>query len=397
MGQLHRWDGQAVTLLNSAGESDAMPLDQVLRIDLNYNNSRTVASPNMQVHLIDQSHVGVTQYFTQGDQALLSEPSNFTASQQPFSISLDAVQAVRLLPLGPNSANVAKQWNDIRNLDPTGDLIVIRPPGTTTLNYVEGTLGDVTPEAVQFNLEGEDIQVNRNKVFGLIYFRNPNDHSQPAARVEGPNLRLSATAVSGDGQTLAIKTQHFGLLNLPTARLFSIDYSSDRLQYLSDLESMENKWTPPPGGASLPSLLGSFARDRGLYNDQLLLEYPAESLPADLASSAGINARIAFTKGLAIRSRSQVSYRIPTGFSNFRATAGIDPRSSATGEVELTLLADGKELLKQVIRGGNEPVEVDCDIEGNREFTIVVDYGTPAAIGAGAGDNLHLAEARFTK
>lgn len=401
VGVLQSWDSKAVTLQNSESAPTQTPIEQILRVEMNDDIRLTTAASGKQVQLVDGSWLGVSQYGVEGEVAKLSGTGLEAASDDELGVPLDAIQAVRLMPLGAESASVVTQWRDIRNLSPAGDLIVIRKPGSSSLNYVEGTLGDVGPDSVSFDLDGEDIHVNRNKVFGIVYYRNRDDESQPVARVEGANLRLSVLQavlkVGGNQQALAVKTAHLGTLDLPIARVFLVDYSIDRLQYLSDLEPVDIKWTPAPGVVAMSPLLGGLARDRGLYAEQLLLEYPADSLPPELASSAGINERVSFAKGLAIRSRSELTYRVPRGFGSFRAIAGIDPRTQTTGEVELTLQGDGKPLWKQTIRGGDVPSEIYCNVADMRKLKIIVDYGAPAALGAGTGDNLHLAEARFTK
>ncbi len=113
--------------------------------------------------------------------------------------------------------------------------------------------------------------------------------------------------------------------------------------------------------------------------------------------SSGLSRRVTFAKGLAIRSRTEVVYRVPRGFSAFRATVGIDPNTSAMGAVVFSVLGDGKPLFRQSIVGGDAPVGVDCSVDGVKELTLVVDCGPGAPLAEGLGDNLHLGGARFTK
>ena len=100
-----------------------------------------------------------------------------------------------------------------------------------------------------------------------------------------------------------------------------------------------------------------------------------------------------YSKGLAIRSRTRLVYRLPSGFTRFKATAGIDDAVRPGGNIELTLLADGKQLLKTTITGEDDPQPISVDVRGVVRLTILVDFGKDQDV----ADHLDLAEARLTK
>ncbi|MGI9456986.1 MAG: NPCBM/NEW2 domain-containing protein, partial [Aeoliella sp.] len=363
------------------------------------------SNQGVQVELVDGSILAGTDFRSTEQKAWIA------GAVLPVEAPLVAIRSVRLAYLLQDETNLKAQleteWRDILETPAVGDLIVIRKPDAESLSYVEGVVGDVGPESIQFTLDDSTIEeqmleVSRTKVFGVVYYHDAKPDNPTSVVVEGPGVRLSADHVRWDETEWIVETRLLGTLHLPTHAISRVDYSNGRVLYLSDLEPSGSEWTPPPGAAAIEPWFKGVARDRGFYSPRLELEYPASSLAPEEATSAGIPRRVVFDKGLALRSRSEQTYRIPRGFSSFRATAGIDPRTQATGLVELRILGDGRVLVKQSIGGHQAPVELQCEVEGMKELAIVVDFG--AGDGAefgigdiGAGDNLHLANARFTK
>ncbi len=100
-----------------------------------------------------------------------------------------------------------------------------------------------------------------------------------------------------------------------------------------------------------------------------------------------------YAKGLAIRSRTEMTYRLPDGMRRFTAIAGIDPQSAGQGRVALEIRADGKMLWEGPVNGLEPPVPIDLELKGARRLQLLVDYGENLDY----GDRLHLVEACVTK
>ena len=73
--------------------------------------------------------------------------------------------------LKEQNEKIAQQWVEIVASKRAADLIVVRRD--EAIDYLEGVLGDVTPEAVQFKLEGDVVNVKRPRVEGFLYFHPP--------------------------------------------------------------------------------------------------------------------------------------------------------------------------------------------------------------------------------
>jgi hypothetical protein len=94
-----------------------------------------------------------------------------------------------------------------------------------------------------------------------------------------------------------------------------------------------------------------------------------------------------------LRSRTDISYRLPRGFHRFLAVTGIEPTTNHNGDVRLIIDGDGRQLWTGRVAGGQAPQPIDLDIEGVKRLTIVVDYGD----NLDTGDWLNLCNARIVK
>ena len=395
-GTVESWNAEALTLAQRS-ESQSIPIEQVLRVDLPQALPLEEPTTDALVTLTDTTQLAVNNFVATGQRGSFELP---VAGEGPTSIeaNLSSVRHVRLMSVPDDAPAIAEQWQEMIAMQPAADLIVIRKPGAANLNFVEGILGNITSDTVQFTLDEQTLDVNRAKVFGVIYYRDAEQPTTPRrAAVVGPGLRLNVDSVMLVGNGLAARSPHLGEIRCPVESVLAVDYSVDRVQYLSDLEPLRIDWSPPPNLAITRSLVRALARDRGIYSSELVLAHPMGSLPAGEIGSSGLPKRITYSKGLAIRSRTEVAYRVPGGFRSFRAVAGIDPLTWRTGLVELRLTGDGKPLGRYTIAGEDAPIDIDCDVTGLRELTLVVDFGSPRGYAAGTGDNLNLGGARFTK
>lgn len=397
-GAVQVWTDQGLQLSTPDQGELNFPLGGMLRVDTTTKPTPRVLPPGV-VLLTDGARLAVDVFLATGPQCMLGGTPITTAAESTLlTAPLASVRAVRFMPLEAEVPTLEKEWRDLLAGNPAGDLIVIRKPGAANLNFVEGTLGDVNDQAVEFDLDGEVISVNRNKVFGIIYFRREAKEAKPPeAVVSGPGFKLPITSVTLENDRLEVRSPLLGIMSLPISVVSAVDYSLARLQYLSDLDLVQDNWNAPATQAAVRPLMGHLARDRGFYEEELMLAYPAHSLSADEASSSGLSGIRTFSKGLAIRGGAEVGFRVPRDFTTFRATVGVDPRSRDSAELDLTVLGDGKTLATETLRGADAPVELECRVTGVRQLTIVVRSAGSALWTRGVGDILHLGGARFVK
>ena len=100
-----------------------------------------------------------------------------------------------------------------------------------------------------------------------------------------------------------------------------------------------------------------------------------------------------FRRGLAIQSRTELTYRLAGKYQRFLATVGVGPGGPSQADVELKLFSDDSEIYSSNITSGDEPVEINVDVSSARRLKVLVDYGKNIHI----GDRIHLGDARFIK
>jgi hypothetical protein len=252
-------------------------------------------------------------------------------------------------------------------------------------------VGDVTADQVAFDYDGQRLQVKRSKVVAIGYFQADKPRlAEPICElmlVDGSAVRARTLKLADD--RLAVVTLASVPMVIPLDLVVRADFSAGKLAYLSDLVANNVKWTPriaAPRAAELIADYGLPRNDVSYSGSPLALAWHDDSLPT------GHEVR-SYAKGLALRSRTETTYRLPAGMRRFIATAGIDPTTADQGHVVLEIRADDRVLWEGEIDGKRDPVQIDLDLTAARRLQLRVDYGQNLDY----GDRLHLVDARVTK
>jgi hypothetical protein len=297
---------------------------------------------------------------------------------------------------------LATQWDEIRRLNAASDIVAVLKKDGKSLDYVEGVVGDVAADKIEFKLEGETQRVDRAKIAGVIYYRpDRRTKEEPRAIIHSPaGLRLTAAHIELKNSLLTVTTPAGAKLQWPIDDISLADFSTGKLLYLSDIEPASTKWTSlvgPPTAASIAAEYGQPRRDKSAYGGPLALTVSKDDTnrEGDASAEAGSTGQLTrtFNKGLALRSRTEIVYRLPTGFQRFITLAGIDPSTSAAGNVRLVISGDERVLLETEIEGNKPPQSIQLDIAGVKRLKFLVDYGQ----NLDTGDWLNLCEARIAK
>ena len=368
-GELVEWSDEAVVLTTDEG-MQSIARTKLLAIRPEASDQAAAKQPAVWIELADGSRLEAEQFTAAG-----GECSVKLTSGAELQLPTRSIAAVRFKE--QNEA-LARQWEQIVGLNLPGDVIVIRK--SDAIDYLEGVLGDVSNEKVDFELDGDSIPVARDKVEGLIYYTGAR-----------PELPTAACIVQGQGttrihaKTIALKEDQVELvslqgleLTLPLEKLQELDFSLGKIQYLSEMQPVASNWTP------YFDLFAQLPTAATLFEPRMNEAF--EGGPLLLGGKA-------YRRGIALRSGTELKYRLPDGFQRLTAIAGIDDRVGEGGAVQLRIVGDNRELLSTAIRGGESPRPIDLDIAGVRQLTIVVDYGPDLDI----ADHLDLCEARISK
>jgi hypothetical protein len=252
------------------------------------------------------------------------------------------------------------------------------------LDQLEGTLHDVTSDSVQFEVDGTNRDIRREKLEGLVYYQPAKrEFPPPLCRLidaGGSTWALRDVRLSGD--RIAATTVGGMHAELPASQVQKIDFSLGNISFLADLEA-DSGAGESPVSLQPAAMTHKFSR--------LFQMRPSPPLGADAFRIGGER----YATGLSLHSPAKLVYRVPEGFRWFRAVAGVDDSVLSPGRFELIILGDGTELARHSF-SGDEPrqaVAVKLDVRTVRRISIILD----PLDGQDIGDQLDLCEARFTK
>jgi hypothetical protein len=388
VGQLQGWVDQQLIVATDKG-IETLSTDELVSVrwssTATSDDSEEIATS--MVELTDGTMLPANDIQVAEDRLSMSLTITSSTEQKPLVIPVKHVSTVRLKPL---KSPAAEQWQEIRDAERTSDVLIVKRG--ENLDGVEGVLGEITTDKIGFKLDGDELEIDRDKVAGFIYFRRGNEaQSGPPCVLHGhSSLRMSAAQVRLAESVLHVKSVSGLELDVPLAEIEFADFSAGKIRYLSDVAESTVRWTPLvalPADASQAAGYGQPRRDRSAYGGPLTLQVPT----GDSASST--SPLQIFSKGLALRSRTELVYRLPNGFGRFTAIAGMEPATSATGNVHLTIYGDDRPLFEADISGQEPPRAIELDIAGVKRLKIVVDFGK----NLDTGDWLNLCDARLLK
>ncbi len=377
---------EQVTMLVD-GERQTLPLDRLSRLEIVRSDGQAVSdepstgqpvgsSLDTIMTLSDGSIIRAKKV-TSRDGTLRAEMAT-----QPLVAPSRMVRHVRFR--GGSKATDA-EWNKIAQRPLEADLIVVRRAGDQ-LRAIEGIVGDIDSQDIRFQYDGEWIDVNRNRVEGVIYYagRQPIESRPVAALMSEYGSRWNLAHLSGDTQTLQIRSVGGVEVSLPWSDVQAIDFASAATQYLSDMKPERVEWTPyvafPPLHSALERMMQP-QMDRGFDHPELTLTVPPGEPPQQ------------FRKGLAIHSRTTIVYRLRGEYRTFSAVAGLEESNGPGGDVHVVIYVDSQPALQFDLTAEDAPRPIDLQVSGAQRMTILVDFGRNGDV----GDRLILGDARLMR
>lgn len=378
-GTLTDWSTEQIEVAGEAG-TVRFTLSELLAVRFPgaVNSAREPLSAA--VELIDGSLLYGTELTVHDNRLTLAEQQGHRRSIPTKKVAAVVLAATthQTRALQTRTHQTQQQWHDLRMSDPSGDLVVILRKDS--LDYLEGVLGDVTASTVDFRLDDDVMQVPRSKVYGLVYFHSGEGILAPqVARVtDRDGQRIEAQSVELVDQSFRVVSRSGVEIVLPLATVTEIDFSIGKVVYLSDLECESLVWTPFYGLSNTSD------------------EFRLANQPRRDAAVAGGPLRldgVEYAKGLGIRSRTEMVYRLPDAFRRFTALVGIDDAVRPRGHVKISIYADDRQIFAQEIDGRDPPLSLSLDISGAKRLKILVDYGLDQDV----ADHVDFCEARVSK
>lgn len=314
------------------------------------------------VVLVDGTRLTCQEFTVKSGQARLVETSQCGTIVLPITW----IAEVRF---GISTAKLDEGWKELAARESKTDLLVLKKDDV--LDFLGGVTGDVD-EKISFLLDGDEVPVAREKVYGIVFRRKPPRLGKPACflTLSGGDA-LQAYKLSWNGQSFQARLGGAAEVSLGPRDVAAVDYSAGKVRYLSQLEPRDVKWVPFFDAISYHE----FRRDRSFDGGPLTLGGKS------------------YSRGLAINSRTTLRYRIAGEYTRFQAITGIDDQIREYGLVRLVISGDGKPLFDAEVKVKDPPRRLDLDVSGVRDLEILVDFGDESSI----GDYLDLADAKLLK
>lgn len=372
-----------VALLQGGAEI-ILPVDEVMAID--FPAATPVVSDEVQMlFLSDGSMIHATSVARNA-----MSLSAMTSLCGKIEVAVEDIRAVRLQTENPI---YAQQWSTFLKRESDKDNLVVAKRDGSGLDFLSGIVNTIDTEQIGFLLDGESIPVPAERVYGIVFGRRPGSkETSPASRAviqlmsTAGDIVAARTVVSVDDQVQVLSGWN-QQLSVPIARLQKIDLSSGRIQFLSDMPTLAERFD----GVDPENSLFTGLIDR---EQQLMLFGPQRNTTMERTSQSRIRLRgREFSKGLCIHSRTEMKWSLDKRFSAMECIVGIDDEVAFNGAhaVALKITGDDAVLFEKLISTTDDPLPVRLQLEGVTLLTILVDFGD----GSSVCDWLDIADAKL--
>jgi len=373
-GQKHRGAFQelsadSIAVTDTAGKKTGVDLKELMHVT--FAKPSPLKADLAKLHvvvLVDGSELVCSEVTTTGTAANVDSPLF-----GKLRIPIKAVESIRFAPQKPQ---LTAKWNELRAKDRLKDSLAVGK--TNSIDHVGVVIDRVTEKDVHFAFDGRANNLPRSRFFGIVFARDKPTDRKPVCevRLAGGAGSLRVSRLRWNGSDLTGRLLAGVDVKIPAENVSLLDFSLDKVKYLSDMEPRDVEFTP-------------FFDDK---DNRALFRYRRNKTYQSRKLQLG---KTVYDRGLWIHSRTELSYRLGGDYRRFRAVVGIDYEMAKDGKgsVYLVISGDGKPLFEGHVRGTESPRELDLDVSGVRELTILVDYGENNSV----ADHLDLCEARVIK
>jgi hypothetical protein len=274
-------------------------------------------------------------------------------------------------------ADLAARYRRIAHPSPRDRIVAVRGNERATL---EGIVGPIKADTVSFTLDQETIDVKRDRLREIAFAMSTADIKPAILLTDRSGNTWPADDVSLSADQLVAMHSGLGRIEWPAREITRVDFSIARITYLSDLDPIIVEQTP------YFDRVQAYRRDENLAGKPLTLR----------DSSSRIES---YPKGLALHSKTSLTYTLPPEDLRLAFDVGIDPSVGAAGSAEVSVIVDGENLWKKFVSADQPRSLVDLPLPKVRRsdspsrLIILVDFGPRADV----GDHVILGNARLIK
>ncbi|HEV8062952.1 MAG TPA: NPCBM/NEW2 domain-containing protein [Gemmataceae bacterium] len=351
------------------GKRTSVPFAEILQIDLQKAGESANGGPLIDVELTDGTLLHCKKVAFKGKEAQLSLLGSEVFQRVPL-------QSISSILNGAQDTVVRQEWQEkIISKRSTQDRVVIRRD--SALNALQGTLGDANDAGqIEFSIEIGGQRKTRgfdlDAVQGLVFLRTPAaDAPSPLCKVVDLNQNtIIAAKLQLNGDSLKASTVAGPVLELPRSSLVRLDFTNDKIAYLSDMTPASLTYRSPTGRNDPPRM------DTNL----------------DGKGPLQVKGEV-FTKGLAIHAYTELTYNLDGKYKKLEAVLGMDDVVGGDGQPRIRIEGDGRGLFGQTVSRKDDRQNLDLDVHGVRQLRVIVSSAKPFGFEA----HVDLANAKLSK
>jgi hypothetical protein len=356
-------------ILTKDGKRTVVPFAEILQVELQKASEAASTGSVIDVELSDGSLLHCKKVAFKGKQAQVT----LEGADAEYEIPL---QSISYVLNGAQDAAVRQDWQEkILKKPANQDQVVVRRDNA--LNALQGTLGEGNSTGqIEFTLEVGGERRTRgldlDRVLGLVFLRKA-EVDAPAPLCKVIDLRqntFTAAKLQIAQDKLKVITVSGAVFLLPRASLVRLDFTNDKIVYLSDMKPAASTYRSFTGRSDPPRM------DTNL-DGRGPLQVHGES----------------FSKGIAMHAYTELTYNLDGKYKKLEAVLGMDDVIGGDGQPRVRIEGDGRELFGQVVSRKDERRNLDLDVRGVRQLRVIVSGAKPFAFEA----HVDLANAKLSK
>lgn len=322
------------------------------------------AAPHAVLYLADGGRI--TGELIPSDGERISLRTSFTGD---LSLPFDQLAGIRVASgdAFPTSRELFDEA--LANRLPGQDVMITR--GLDDVKALRGRLVRLGPDGGAFIFGDRERTFPPHRLFGIVFATGAAKiANQPLLVTLSDGASFGAEPLRADQEKLTLRTGSGAEVTVALAQVARIDVRSRRLVYVSDVAPASEH------NAGRLHRATPARRDRAIIGGALRL------------------GGVTYPKGLAMMSRTEMTYDLNGDYTTFAATVGIDDAVRPYGAVQLMVVGDGKTLLDiGTLTGLDDPRDIAVSVQSVKQLTLITDYGD----GIDLSDHADWALARLLK
>ena len=262
-----------------------------------------------------------------------------------IAIPIDALRAIRFGPSQQPDLDKAIQAPSADQ-----DRIFFTVDGKS--DSVTGLIESLSDKELSFQIEGQTRTIPRDRLVGIVIAQPLADEAPaPALATFTDGSQVGGELVSLNREKLVLGPPGGGEISVPRSAVASIQIRSAREVFLSDLKPLAAEQQ------AIVTLPRPWQADRSVLGRPLT-----------------IGNRV-FEKGIGVQSRSSLTFAAEGRFDTIAAVIGIDAETGGKGDCIFSVLGDGQSLFSRRMKGSDPPHEMQINIAGVQQITLLVEPG----------------------